>query len=202
SGVKSRGDANEVATRLALQQHGVDPDSVSYVAVGIGAQRLGALQAGSVAAVALSVSDLAVLQEGGWSGGQRLVDIKNEVRMSWMGAATTERELRANRERGKRLLRATAKRREDFKGYRDEGIAITMKYNDRPLVVNEVDYDETIGLMTDDGSMPVEVQQRDATVRAALNGIPTVPPADQMYDYSVMREVYRELRASGWKPTR
>ena len=68
--------------------------------------------------------------------------------------------------------------------------------------MNEVDYDETIGLMTDDGSMPVEVQQRDATVRAALNGIATVPPADQMYDYSVMREVHRELRASGWKPAR
>jgi len=126
-GVNSRGDANEVATRLALQQHGVDPDSVSYVAVGIGAQRLGALQAGSVAAVALSVSDVALLQEGGWSGGQRLVDIKNEVRMSWMGAATTERELRENRERVKRLLRATAKGREYFKAYRDEAIAIAMK---------------------------------------------------------------------------
>src|SRR5262245_31528231 len=96
-GVISRGDTMEIAARLALQQHGVDPDSVTYVAVGIGPQRVSAMQTGSVASVVLSMSDLAIAQEAGISG-QRLADIKSEVRMSWMGAATTERELREHRE--------------------------------------------------------------------------------------------------------
>jgi len=65
-----------------------------------------------------------------------------------------------------------------------------------------VDYDGTLGLMTDDGSMAAEVQQRDAAVRAGLNGVAQVPRADQMYDYSLIQAAYQELRASGWKPTR
>ena len=65
-----------------------------------------------------------------------------------------------------------------------------------------MDYDETIGLMTEDGTMAVEVQQRDAQVRAGLNGVTQTRPAEELYDYRPMKEVYQELRASGWKPTR
>src|SRR5436853_425092 len=82
----------KVAVRMALQQEGIDPDAVSYVAVGVGPQRLGAMEAGSVAAVVLSVADATQAREAG-IGGLRLSDIKHDVRMSWMGAATSDREL-------------------------------------------------------------------------------------------------------------
>jgi NitT/TauT family transport system substrate-binding protein len=200
-GVQSRGDTMEVAARMALTQSSVDPDSVGYIAVGVGPQRLGAMQAGSVAAVVLSVADAAQAEEAG-IGGTRLSDIKNEVRMSWMGAATSEHELQANPDRVKRFLRATAKGREYFRTYREEAIDILTKYNEKPRSTNDVDYDETIGLMTDDGTMAVEVQQRDAQVRAGLNGVALTRSADELYDYRPMKEVYQELRTSGWKPAR
>jgi len=200
-GVQSRGDTMELAVRMALQQQGMDPDAVSYVAVGVGSQRLIAMETRSVAAVVLAVADVAQAAEAGY-GGQLLSDIKHEVRMSWMGAATNDRELQENRDRVKRFLRATARGREYFKAFREESITILTQYNQKPRSTNELDYDDTLDLMTDDGSMPVDVQQRDAQVRAALNGVTQVPPADQMYDYSLVKEVYQELRASGWKPTR
>jgi NitT/TauT family transport system substrate-binding protein len=200
-GVQSRGDTMEIAARMALAQNGVDPDAVSYLAVGVGPQRLGAMQAGSVAGVVLSVADAAQAEEAG-IGGTRLSDIKNEVRMSWMGAATSEHELQANPERVKRFLHATAQGREYFRAFRDESIDILTKYNEKPRSTNEVDYDETIGLMTDDGTMAADVQQRDAQVRAGLNGVPLTRSVDDLYDYRPMKEVYQELRASGWKPTR
>ena len=56
--------------------------------------------------------------------------------------------------------------------------------------------------MTEDGTMPPAAQQRDTAFRAEVNGVEPVPPIEQIYDYSVVREVYRELRAAGWQPAR
>ena len=39
-------------------------------------------------------------------------------------------------------------------------------------------------------------------VRAGLNGVALTRSADGLYDYRPMKEVYQELRASGWKPAR
>jgi len=200
-GVQSRGDTMEIAVRMALQQEGIDPDAVTYVSVGVGPQRLGAMEARSVAAVVLSVADATQAREAG-IGGLRLSDIKHDVRMSWMGAATSDRELLEHRERVQRFVRATAKAREYFRAFREESIDILTQYNQKPRSTNEVDYDGTLGLMTDDGSMAPEVQQRDAVVRAGLNGLTDVPRAEQMYDYSLIQGAYQELRASGWKPSR
>ena len=71
-----------------------------------------------------------------------------------------------------------------------------------PREVNEADYDATLPAMTEDGGMPEEVQRRDTAVRAEVNGLAHYPPPEQIYDYSVVREVYRELRAAGWQPAR
>src|SRR4051795_704585 len=130
-GVQSRGDTMEIAVRMALQQEGIDPDAVSYVAVGVGSQRLGAMEAGSVAAVVLSVADATQAREAG-IGGLRLSDIKHDVRMSWMGAATSDRELLEHRERVQRFVRATAKAREYFRAFREESIDILTQYNQKP----------------------------------------------------------------------
>ncbi len=46
------------------------------------------------------------------------------------------------------------------------------------------------------------MQRRDAEVRAALNGVAEVPPVEQMYDFSLIKDIYRELQASGWQPAR
>src|SRR5262249_26642911 len=56
-GVQSRGDTMEIAVRMALQQQGMDPDAVSYVAVGVGSQRLIAMETRSVAAAVLAAAD-------------------------------------------------------------------------------------------------------------------------------------------------
>lgn len=200
-GVQSLGDTMDIAARMALQQYNLDSSSVMYLPVGVGAQRLGAVEARSVTAVILSRADASQVQEAGL-GGHVLVDVGKEVRMSWMGVATTERELSERPDRVKRFLRATIKGREYYKAFREESLAILNRHNEKPREINEIDYDDTVPIMTEDGTIPVDVQQRDAQVRATLNGVAQVPPVDQLYDYRIANEVYQELRASGWKPTR
>jgi hypothetical protein len=94
------------------------------------------------------------------------------------------------------------KGREYFKLFKDETLAIMEKHNGNPRPANEADYDVTLPALTEDGSMPPEVQRQDALVRAQVNDVDQVPPVEQMYDYSLIQETYRELQASGWKPTR
>ena len=72
---------------------------------------------------------------------------------------------------------------------------------DRSREANATDYDDVLIAMTDDGSMPVDAQQRDTLLRAEANGVPPVP-VEQIYDYSVMQEATRELRAAGYRPNR
>ena len=50
------------------------------------------------------------------------------------------------------------------------------QYNDVSRDAVEADYDATLLALTDDGSMPVEVQRADAVVRAQVNDVDAVPP--------------------------
>lgn len=201
-GIQTRGDTMEIETRLILQQYGLDPNSVIYTAMGVGAQRLAAIEAGTIGAAILSISNVAQLSPETRAKRHRLASIRDEVQMLYTGMATSDRELLERRDRVKRILRASVKGREYFKAFRDEAITILSKYNGLPREVNEADYDATLPAMTEDGGMPEEVQRRDTAVRAEVNGLAHYPPPEQIYDYSVVREVYRELRGAGWQPAR
>jgi ABC-type nitrate/sulfonate/bicarbonate transport system substrate-binding protein len=199
-GVQTRGDTMEIAARMVLQQNGIDQNSVNYIAMGVGSQRLLAIQNGTIPAAILGTSDTAELEAAGVSG-RILSDLRKDVRMLYTGAATSDQELREHPDRVKRFLRAAVKGREYYKAYRDESIDILTKYNERPREANVVDYDDVLPAMPPDASMPVEVQRQDTLFRAEVNGVQPVP-AEQIYEYGPVREVYREVTASGWQPAR
>lgn len=202
-GVQSRGDTMELSARMLLAKYGIDPNSVGYTPLGVGGARLAAIKSGAVAAAILGISDVVQLKDS-LPKGHRLADIRREIQMLYTGVATSDKELRENRERAKRFLRATIKGREYYKAFKEETLQILMKYNKDPRDANEVDYDDVLIALTEDGSMPREVQQRDAQFRAAVLRVPKdrIRPVEQMYDYSLVKEIYRELKASGWKPRR
>jgi ABC-type nitrate/sulfonate/bicarbonate transport system substrate-binding protein len=200
-GVQSRGDSTELALRIALLGHGIEPSALTYIAVGVGPQRLAALQAGSVAAAALLTTEVAEVRDA-VPGAHRVVNLRDEARMVYGGVATHGRELREHRERTRRFLRAVMRGREYYKAFRDETVQVLMKYSQSSRAANEASYDETLWTMDGDASVPVEVQRRDAAARAQLNDLDEYPPAEQIYDYSLVQEVYRALQASGWQPAR
>jgi len=200
-GVQTRGDTMEIQTRLILAKYGIDPATVTITAMGVGSQRLAAIETGAIPAAILSISDVAQLKESG-TRGHRLADLRGEIQMLYTGLATSDQELQQHRDRAKRFLRATVKGREYYRAFKEETLRIMEQYNDVGRDAVEADYDATLQALTDDGSMPVEVQRADAVVRAQVNDVDEVPPVEQMYDYRLIQEIYRELTASGWKPAR
>jgi ABC-type nitrate/sulfonate/bicarbonate transport system substrate-binding protein len=200
-GVQSRGDSTELALRIALMGHGIDPSALTYLAVGVGPQRLAAIQAGSVAAAALLTTEVAEVRDA-VPQAHRVANLREEAQMVYGGVATHDRELGEHRERTRRFLRAVMKSRDYYKAFRDETVQILMKYSQLSPAANEASYDETLSTMDGDASVSVEVQRRDTVARAQLNDLDQHPPAEQIYDYSLVQQVYRDLQASGWRPTR
>jgi ABC-type nitrate/sulfonate/bicarbonate transport system substrate-binding protein len=196
-GVTSRGDTQELSVRLLLRKHGINANSVAYIAVGFGGTRLAALQAGTVDAVPLGAGDFAQLKE---PKGHMLGDTEKEIRFAYVGLAVSSRLLSRQPNLVERFLRAVIKGREYARRYREQTIPILGKYTQRKREFNELDYDSTLPVLTAEGWVSDDILKEDVAMRAELVGVP--PPADyaKFFDYSVAKKIYGDLKRTGWKP--
>jgi NitT/TauT family transport system substrate-binding protein len=200
-GIAGRGDTMEISTRLLLAKHGLDPDGVTFVALGFGSGRLAAVESAAVAAAILGIADVQRLKQGGPKG-TRLADVAQEVKMLYTGVATSDRLIADDAALVRAFLRATVKGREYSKRYKTETLEILGKINGLPREVNEPDYDSVMTTMTEDGTLAPNVQAADARVRAEIIGVASDRPTSEMYDYRFVKEAYAELQQRGWQPTR
>jgi len=196
-GVTSRGDTQELSVRLLLRKHGIDANSVAYVPVGFGAQRLAALQAGSVDAVPLGAGDFAQLKQ---PKGHMLGDTEKEIRFAYVGLAVASKLIGRQPELVEKFLRSVIKGREYARRYREQTIAILGKYTQRKREFNEVDYDSTLPVLTAEGWVGDEIIKEDVAMRAELVNVPTPSDYHRFFDYSIVRKIYRELKSAAWKP--
>ena len=197
-GVTSRGDTQELSVRLLLRKHGINANSVAYIAVGFGGTRLAALQAGTVDAVPLGAGDFVQLKD---TKGHMLGDTEKEIRFAYVGLAVSSRLLSRQPNLAERFLRAVIKGREYARRYRDQTIQIIGKYTQRKREFNEFDYDSTMPVLTPEGWVSDDILKEDVAVRAELVGV--APPADyaKFFDYSIVKKIYGDLKRTGWKPT-
>jgi ABC-type nitrate/sulfonate/bicarbonate transport system substrate-binding protein len=195
---QTRGDTQELSVRLLLRKHGIDANSVAYIPVGFGGPRLAALQAGSVDAVPLGAGDFAQLKQ---PRGHMLGDTEKEIRFAYVGLAVSSRLLARQPNLVERYLRSVIKGREYARRYREQTILILGKVTQRKREFNEIDYASTVPVLTAEGWVSEEILKEDVAMRSELVGVP--PPADyaKFFDYSMVRKIYCELKATGWKPT-
>ncbi|MGZ8464217.1 MAG: ABC transporter substrate-binding protein [Candidatus Binatia bacterium] len=196
-GVTSRGDTQELSVRLLLRKYGIDANSVSYMPVGFGAQRLAALQAGSVDAVPLGAGDFAQLKQ---PKGHMLGDTEKEIRFAYVGLAVASKLIARQPELVEKFLRSVIKGREYARRYREQTITILGKYTRRKREFNEVDYDSTLPVLTSEGWVGDDIIKEDVAMRAELVNVPPPNDYNKFFDYSLVKKIYRELKASGWKP--
>ncbi|HWH77681.1 MAG TPA: ABC transporter substrate-binding protein, partial [Candidatus Binatus sp.] len=197
-GVTSRGDTQELSVRLLLRKHGLDADSIAYVPVGFGAQRLVALQAGAVDAVPLGAGDFAQLKQ---PKGHMLGDTEKEIRFAYVGLAVATRLLARNPSFVERYLRSVIKGREYARHYREQTIPILGKYTQRKREFNEFDFDSTIPVLTPEGWVGDDIIKEDVAMRAELVNMAAPTDYAKFFDYSIVKKIYRELKSAGWKPT-
>jgi hypothetical protein len=95
-----------------------------------------------------------------------------------------------------------AKGREFARRYRDETIALISKRDPSPLQAIKVDYEVTKASMTEDGSLPDDVLREEVVTRAELTKVASPPSISTVFDYSITRKNYAQLKATGWQPAR
>jgi ABC-type nitrate/sulfonate/bicarbonate transport system substrate-binding protein len=197
--INSFGDTGHLSTILYLKKMGVNPSSVLFIAVGRNEVRFPALRSGAIDAAPLTVRDVIALKD------QKHVVLANlgkEIQLVWNGVSTSNNLLAENPNLVERFLRALAKGREFARRYRDETIGFISKRDPTPLEAIKVDYEATKASMTEDGSLPDDVLREEVATRSELTKVANPPNISTVFDYSIIRKNYAQLKATGWQPVR
>ena len=197
--INSFGDTGHLSTILYLKKMGVNPSSVLFIAVGRNEVRFPALRTGAIDAAPLVPRDMVVLKD------QKhivLADLGKEIQLVWNGVAVSSKLLADNPQLVERFLRGLAKGREFARRYRDETISLISKRDPSPIDAIKVDYDVTKASMTEDGSLPDDILRDEVGTRAELTKVANSPSISSVFDYSITRKNYAQLKATGWMPAR
>ena len=199
--IASFGDTGHLSTLLYLKKMAVNPSSVLFIAVGRNEVRFPALISGAIDATPLTVRDVVALKD------QKhfvLADLSKEIQLVWNGVAVSSKLLAENSQLVERFLRGLAKGREFARRHRDETIAFIGKRDASPLAAIRIDYEVTKASMTEDGSLPDDVLKDEVATRADLTKVAVAnrPNFSALFDYSITRRNYAQLKAAGWQPAR
>jgi NitT/TauT family transport system substrate-binding protein len=195
--INSFGDTGHLSTILYLKKMGINPSSVLFIAVGRNEVRFPALVSGAIDAAPLVPRDMMVLKD------QKhvvLADLGKEIQLVWNGVAVSSKLLTDNPQLVERFLRALAKGREFARRYRDETISLVSRRDPSPPDAIKVDYEVTKASMTEDGSLPDDVLRDELMTRAELTKVAKPPSIAAVFDYSITRKNYAQLKATGWQP--
>jgi len=193
--INTFGDTGHLATLLLFKKYRLDPKLFLFIAVRSEA-RFPAFLSGAIDAAPLSPRDIAQL---GAMRVNMLADASKEIQLVWNGVAVTNKLLGDNPALVERFLRALAKGREFARRYKEPTIAMVSKYTPFPPDALLVDYDTALSSMTDEGSVSDDVLREEVLIRAELIKSPDVPDPAKLYDYSIIKRIYAELKKS-WKP--
>jgi NitT/TauT family transport system substrate-binding protein len=195
--INTFGDTQHLATLLLLKKYNIPSASVLIVAMGRNETRFAAFKNTAIDATLLLPRD--VLQVG-QSKGTVLADIGKEVQLIWSGAVTSNKLLAENRGLVERFIGGAVRGREYARRFKDQTLAIIAKYDKSPREGIELDYDATLASMTAEGSVTDDVLRDEIATRAELTKMSNPPDKEKLFDYSIVRKVYAEIKTSGWQP--
>jgi NitT/TauT family transport system substrate-binding protein len=197
--INSFGDTGHLSTILYLKKMGVNPSSVLFITVGRNEVRFPALLSGAIDAAPLVPRDMVVLSQQKHTV---LADLGKEIQLVWNGVAVSNKLLAESPQLVERFLRGLAKGREFARRYRDETISLISKRDPSPVEAIKVDYEVTKASMTEDGSLPDDVLREEVATRAELTKVANPPNPSALFDYSITKKNYAQLKAAGWQPAR
>jgi NitT/TauT family transport system substrate-binding protein len=190
-GIVRFGDTIELATRVAFNREGMDPqrDAV-LIMIGLPTTRVAALTAGSIDATIAIPPDNVLLKQKGF---RELLFLGDAIEFPSNGYATTERQLREKRDLTKRLLRAL------FRGltFARERPDDTIQILEREWRVDSSPAKESYASLArsfskDGASSDAGLQIHLNQIRRADKTIDDVPFA-RIADFRLLEEVRREM---------
>jgi NitT/TauT family transport system substrate-binding protein len=155
--VDALGGSQDVAARLRLQRHGVDPGSIYFISMG-GPQIPGALIAGAVdAGVIAPPQDIQLRREGSFTN---LGFLGDDLPSLTSGLGTTETLIAQKPEMVRAAVRAALKGQRFIQNNRAGTIPLMAEYMSLSQDEAALAYDNAVQHYTADGRVSVELQER------------------------------------------
>lgn len=197
--INTHGDTGHLATLLLLKKYHVDPSSVLFIAVRNNDAKLPAFLAGAVDAAPLTSGEITKI---GADKGEIFADLRTEIQLVYTGVAVSNRFLAERPMTVERFMGGLAKGREYARRFKEPTVAIIAKHNPLPVEALALDYDVALGSMTEEGWVSDETLKEEVKTRSELLKATKVPDVRNIFDYTLIRKAYADLKKAGWKPTR
>ncbi len=194
--INSFGDTQHLSLLLLLKKYHIPSTSVLFIAMGGNETRFAAFKTAAIDATLLLPRD--VSQTGQYRG-TVLADIGKEIQLIWSGAATSNKMLAENRGLVERFLMARSKAESTRAALKPRLFRLWRNTTSRRATGIELDYDATVSSMTAEGSVADDVLRDEIATRAELTKMSNPPDKDKLFDYSVVKKIYAELKANGWQ---
>ena len=188
-GTASRGNAPHVATARLLRKSGLDPEKdITVIVVGNPSQ---SLFSGAIQAAAISLPSV-ILGRDKFKMNILASAMEEYLELS-RGIAVREDLLRDKRDLIKRILRAQTKARRYVLENERGSSEVLANYVKVELAVALESYRLALPAFTTDGIATEEEVREYLRTEAEAMGLPKPTPADRIFDFSLQREVNREL---------
>lgn len=205
--ITSLGGADHIQIRMLLKMQGLPPDYVGVSPLRGGAAVIVAgVMSGSLVNVSLSRTERLMLTASGkLKDGRSLSREVGQIELPLAGLATSATELSERRDVAKKMLRAIWKgtlHLQAHPGDAVDALHARLPKVDRALLAR--DMQGAIEDLDKDGEISNETASRELGIRGELLKMDPekVLKPEQIYDFSVIREVRAELAKEGWKPKR
>jgi NitT/TauT family transport system substrate-binding protein len=197
--VSGLGTIDDILLRDALVANGVDPQrDLTILAMGAADTRFSALVSGAIDASVLIAPMSFYAQDRGF---RELASFQNMGFVLPSGGIVTRDEvLKADPLTAERFVRATIM---GFVYMRDNRPG-TVKVISKMLKVDEATaaklYDSSRPTLTADGTVSGEVENKMTSMVLKIAGLKEAPPAEKIYDFSLVKKAHAALQAKGWQP--
>ena len=190
-GLAGFGDATQVLARIILARNGVDPDKeVQFVPLGPDSGRFAGLQQKLADAVVTSPPwDF----EGKKSGFNVLARAYEYLNYPLSGVGLNAKSIQQNRDQVKRTTKALIKASRFIRDNREEAAKILMEWGKAKPEHAYASYDATVKVISADGGIPedglkllIDQAKRDAKITREV-------PLGEIADFSILREIQKEL---------
>jgi ABC-type nitrate/sulfonate/bicarbonate transport system substrate-binding protein len=192
-GAQQRGLSDRVMAEAILEAKGVDLKDVQFVTIsGDLPVRMSVLTSGLVDAVCLLPPGPVLLEKEGF----RIIAGPNDVKLGvpTVGLTATNQRLAEKRTEVKRVVRAMIRGLRFVRERRDDTVAIMAQWLSQKPDIAARSYDLIVAGYSQDGGTSDATWQALIDSRVQTVGLPRPSSLDQVRDFTLLREVQKELK--------
>lgn len=190
-GVSSLGASTDQMTRELLTKNGIDPRrDVVIQGTGTGAVRMAALLSGALDAAIVNPAERVVARKHGLT---ELIFYGDQLETVAGGVSVTEKLMAEKSDYLRRFLRGTL---QAFLWLRaNQGEAVAMMSKEAKISADDSleIYKATMQVFTQDGTMPVDAQQRIIAFQKSQLKVGKEIPPEQVYDFRIVKSLLHDL---------